>query len=181
MLKVVWKKQDEEAPFAAESTSENIILMERGFNIHSMYDAKIDINERCHTFEALSTNAQKSLEKMIASDQNTKRSAASVPMSLFNDKSSLGRLSTVNKKGQSFSVCAVDRDIPEVIERDLREAVYQIKDHLYHECGLDLLKSTFYFKYDKANTLYLVYAAGIQAIEHSVKGTEENTTGGAAR
>lgn len=177
MLKVVWKKQDEEAPFTGEQTPENIILMERGYNINSMYDTKLDINDRCHTFEALGANAQRSLEKMISSDQNTKRSAASVPLSLFNDKSSAGRLSNINKKtGQQFSVCTVDRDIPDVIQGDLRDAVYQIKDHLYHECGLDLLKCTFYFKYDKANVLYLVYAAGIQAIEHTVKTNEEKPT-----
>lgn len=95
-----------------------------------------------------------------------------MPLSLFNDKASLGKLST-NKKGQPFSVCALDREIPEVIQQDLREAVYQIKDHLYHECGLDLLKSTFYFKYDKSNTLYLVYAAGIQAVEHSLPADQD--------
>lgn len=27
-------------------------LIERAFNIHSMYDAKIDLNDRIHTFEA---------------------------------------------------------------------------------------------------------------------------------
>ena len=34
---------------------------------------------------------------------------------------------------------------------------------MYHECGVDLQKCTFYFKYDKANTLYLVYVAGLNA------------------
>ena len=174
MLKVVWKKKDDGGgSFAANSTfRENVILIERGFNIHSMYDAKIDINDRCHTFEALSSQAQKGLEKM-SSDQISKRSASSVPLGQFNDKTSLGRLSVAsNKKGSASSnVCVLDRDIPPVIEQDLKEAVFQIKDHLYHECGLDLLKSTFYFKYDKSNTLYLIYAAGIQAVEVSQMGT----------
>lgn len=147
--------------------------MERGYNINSMYDAKVDISERCHTFEALNSNAQRSLEKM-ASGQATKRSAASAPLTAFN-QSSVGKTS-VSKKDQPFSVCAIDREIPEVIQNDLREAVYQIKDHLYHECGLDLIKSTFYFKYDKSNTLYLVYVAGIQAIEHSIKPDESTAT-----
>lgn len=66
MLKVVWKKQDDEAPFSAEPGGGSVILMERGFNINSMYDAKIDINERCHTFEALDSNAQRNLEKMAS-------------------------------------------------------------------------------------------------------------------
>ena len=79
---------------------------------------------------------------------------------------------TTNKKNPApFNVCVLDRDIPIVIEQDLKEAVFQIKDHLYHECGLDLQKSTFYFKYDKANTLYLIYAAGIQAVEVGLVGT----------
>lgn len=55
MLKVVWKKKDDESgAFTTNSSRDNLILIERGFNIHSMYDNKIDINERCHTFEALS-------------------------------------------------------------------------------------------------------------------------------
>lgn len=166
MIKVLWKKQ-------GEAGGEPILLMERGYNINSMYDARVDINERCHTFEALSGNAQRSLEKM-ATGLSTKRSAASVPQSLFNDKQSMNRFQPpAGQKNES--VCAIDREIPPVIEQDLREAVLQIKDHLYHECNLDLLKCTFYFKYDKANTLYLVYVAGIHAAENNVdQEAEEN-------
>jgi hypothetical protein len=29
--------------------------VERAFNIHSMYDTKVDMNDRIHTFESLST------------------------------------------------------------------------------------------------------------------------------
>lgn len=87
----------------------------------------------------------------MTTDQITKRSATSAPMSQFNDKVSLGRLSvsTNKKNAAAFNVCVLDRDIPTVIEQDLKEAVYQIRDHLYHECGMDLHRSTFYFKYDK--------------------------------
>ena len=50
---MLWvKRQDTEKE---EGTlRENVILIERGFNMHSMYDNKVDVNERCHTFEALS-------------------------------------------------------------------------------------------------------------------------------
>jgi len=39
----------------------------------------------------------------------------------------------------------------------------QIKDHLYHECNIKVMKGTFYFKYDKHDHLYLIHAAGLQA------------------
>ena len=34
-------------------TENKEMVVERGFNIHSMYDSKIDLNDRIHTFEAL--------------------------------------------------------------------------------------------------------------------------------
>ena len=67
MLRVVWKRKDDaDGSFEVANGTfrENAMLIERGFNIHSMYDTKIDINDRCHTFEALSSQAQKSLEKL---------------------------------------------------------------------------------------------------------------------
>lgn len=32
------------------------LIIERAFNIHSMYETKIELNDRVHTFEALGPN-----------------------------------------------------------------------------------------------------------------------------
>lgn len=65
--------------------------MERAFNIYSMYENKINLGDRVNTFEALDKYAQRNLEE-IATGQVTKRSAASVPLSLFNDRSSVSKM-----------------------------------------------------------------------------------------
>lgn len=55
MLKCTWATGSE-----GESSSQ--CLIERAFNIHSMYDAKIDLNDRIHTFEAY--GAKKASQKV---------------------------------------------------------------------------------------------------------------------
>jgi len=109
-----------------------------------MYDSKMDLSDRIHTFEAQGVNkASKKARELGASSR------------AFAPKGTLNKNET--------SVCQIDVNIPEVISAELNESILQIKDHLYHECNIKLTKGAFYFKYDKNDSLYLVYAAGLQA------------------
>ena len=98
---------------------EPVCFIERAFNIHSMYESKVDLSDSIHTFEAL-------------------------------------------KKG-AIACCAVDTNVPDILHIELNEAILQIKDHIYNIAKVELKSGTFYFKFDKADKLYLVHAAGIQA------------------
>jgi len=109
-----------------------------------MYDSKRDLCDRIHTFEAQGA-------KMAS--KKARESGTSGPT--FAPKGSSNKNET--------SVCQIDVNIPEVIAAELNESVLQIKDHLYHECNIKLTKGSFYFKYDKNDSLYLIYAAGLQA------------------
>ena len=40
--------------FSENYYNQQEFFIERGFNIHPMYNCKIDLNDRVHTFEALS-------------------------------------------------------------------------------------------------------------------------------
>ena len=55
MLKCTWASGNDE-------NGGSQCLIERAFNIHSMYDAKIDLNDRIHTFEAY--GAKKASQKV---------------------------------------------------------------------------------------------------------------------
>ena len=96
--------------------------IERAFNIHSMYDSKIDLSDRIHTFEAM------------------------------------------NIKNRTIPCCAVDSNVPDIIHAEINEAIMQIKDHLLNVTKVELKNGTFYFKFNKKDKLYLIYAAGIQAV-----------------
>ena len=109
-----------------------------------MYDSKMDLCDRIHTFEA--QGAKKASKKARELGTSGSTFAAKGPL---------------NKN--ETSLCQIDMNIPEVISAELNESILQIKDHLYHECNIRLAKGTFYFKYDKNDSLYLIYAAGLQA------------------
>ena len=77
-------------------------------------------------------------------------------------------------KGAS-ACCQVNSEVPDIIHAEINGAISQIRDHLSNDCSIDLKNATFYFKYDKKDHLYLVYAAGIQAMSttHSEEPTQE--------
>jgi hypothetical protein len=85
-----------------------------------MYDSKIELSDRIHTFEALSVKDQ-------------------------------------------VCCCSVDSNVPDIIHLDINTAIMEIKVHLAQKCSIDLKNATFYFKYDKNDTLYLINVCGIQA------------------
>ena len=90
-----------------------------------MYDSKLPLGDRIHTFEALSKKG--------------------------------------GPRGQNQSCCTLDTEVPEVIYQEILYAITQIKDHLLNECRIILKEATFYFKFDKKDSLYLTFVAGIKA------------------
>ena len=121
-----------------------------------MYDSKMDLCDRIHTFEA--QGAKKASLK-------AKSNASGTSSPTFAPRGQLNR--------NASSVCQIDVNIPEVISSELNDSILQIKDHLYHECHIKLTRGTFYFKYDKHDSLYLIHAAGLQAQSlNDVSGTQ---------
>ena len=114
-----------------------------------MYDSRIDLCERIHTFEA--PGAKKASQKA--------REQLGAPFASWSTSAPRGGAPLRNVS----TVCQIDVDIPDVIAAELKECIMQMKDHLYHECNIQLMKGTFYFKYDKHDHLYLIHAAGLQA------------------
>ena len=57
----------------ADAQREEEIVFERSFNIHSMYDQKINLSDRIHTFEAI--GAKKAAELAQRNGGSTGRSA----------------------------------------------------------------------------------------------------------
>ena len=96
--------------------------VEKAANIHTMYDPKVELSDRIHTFESLGKHYQ-------------------------------------DKK----SCCVIDSNIPDILHVSLNEAIIKIRDTLQKTSNIDLKNGTFYFKVDKNDKLYLVYACGIQA------------------
>jgi len=116
MLKCEWSCSDNPG-------GEPALFIERAYNIHTMYDSKIDLGDRIHTFEALS-----------------KKPKDDVP-----------------------ACCKIDSQIPDVLHREINTCIEQIRDHLHVASDIVLKTGTFYFKYDKADKLYLIYAGGLNA------------------
>jgi len=114
MLKCEWS-------FSEIPGGEPTLFIERAFNIHTMYDSKVDLGDRIHTFEAMT------------------------------------------KKGAGATCCSVDSNVPDQLHKEINFCILQIRDHLSAASGIALKQGTFFFKYDKADHLYLVYAGGLNA------------------
>ena len=60
--------------FSENYYNQQEFFIERGFNIHPMYNCKIDLNDRVHTFEALSELQRKIQNRFYKQLQNNQNS-----------------------------------------------------------------------------------------------------------
>ena len=143
------------------------MIIERAFNIHSMYDAKIDLNDRIHTFEAY--GAKKASQKV--------QQALAQGNCISSTEDQTTKLDVNKPPPNMISVCTVDTNIPDFIRLELNEALLQIKDHLYKSYQYDMVGGTFYFKYDKNDDLYLTFVAGLKVFDLSNGPTTQQEAG----
>lgn len=81
----------------SDAQTEDEIIFERSFNIYSMYDQKVNLSDRIHTFEA---NGAKKVAELAQK----------------NGGGSTGRSALTSSKQQAAAVCTVDQNVPVLIK-----------------------------------------------------------------